>query len=218
MTDADVIVVGGGLAGLVATAELADAGRTVILIDQEPEQALGGQAFWSFGGLFLVNSPEQRRLRIKDSAELAMQDWLGTAGFDRPEDYWPRRWAEAYVDFAAGEKRFWLHAQGMRFFPVVGWAERGGYLATGHGNSVPRFHVTWGTGPGVLAPFIRRVRAAEERGLVTLKFRHQVDALTSTAGVVDGVRGSVLAPSGVERGRTSSREKVTSSYAPRRFS
>lgn len=208
MTDAYVIVVGGGLAGLVATAELADAGRTVILIDQEPEQALGGQAFWSFGGLFLVNSPEQRRLRIKDSAELAMQDWLGTAGFDRPEDYWPRRWAEAYVDFAAGEKRFWLHAQGMRFFPVVGWAERGGYLATGHGNSVPRFHVTWGTGPGVLAPFLRRVREAEERGLVTCKFRHQVDALTSTAGVMDGVRGSVLAPSGVERGRTSSREKV----------
>lgn len=208
MTDADVIVVGGGLAGLVATAELADAGRTVILIDQEPEQALGGQAFWSFGGLFLVDSPEQRRLRIKDSAELAMQDWLGAAGFDRPEDYWPRRWAEAYVDFAAGEKRFWLHAQGMRFFPVVGWAERGGYLATGHGNSVPRFHVTWGTGPGVLAPFLRRVRAAEERGLVTLRFRHQVDALTSTAGIVDGVRGSILAPSGVERGKTRSRDPI----------
>ncbi|HEV2888283.1 MAG TPA: FAD-binding dehydrogenase [Jatrophihabitans sp.] len=208
MTDADVIVIGAGLAGLVATAELADAGRRVILLDQEPEQSLGGQAFWSFGGLFLIDSAEQRRLRIHDSRELAMQDWLGTAGFDRPEDHWPRRWAEAYVDFAAGEKRSWLHAQGLRFFPIVGWAERGGYLATGHGNSVPRFHVTWGTGPGVLAPFLRRVRQAETDGLVTLRFRHRVDGLTSTAGTVDGVRGAVLEPSGVERGRPSSRVAV----------
>ncbi|MGI8667056.1 MAG: FAD-binding dehydrogenase, partial [Jatrophihabitans sp.] len=205
MTDADVIVIGAGLAGLVATAELADAGRSVILLEQEPEQSLGGQAFWSFGGLFLVNSPEQRRLRITDSAELALQDWLGTAGFDRDTDHWPRRWAEAYVDFAAGEKRPWLHAQGVRFFPVVGWAERGGYLATGHGNSVPRFHVTWGTGPGVIAPFVRRVRAAEAAGRVRLLFRHQVDELSLTGGVVDGVHGTVLEPSGVARGRPSSR-------------
>src|SRR6188768_3402445 len=158
--DADVIVVGGGLAGLVAAAEVADAGKRVIVVDQEPEQSLGGQAFWSLGGLFLVNSPEQRRLGIRDSHELALQDFLGSAGFDRDEDAWPRRWAEAYVDWAAGEKRAWLHAMGMRFFPVVGWAERGGYLADGPGNSVPRFHVTWGTGPGVLEPFIRRARLA----------------------------------------------------------
>jgi predicted oxidoreductase len=203
--DADVLVVGAGLAGLVAAAELSDAGRSVIVLDQEPEQSLGGQAFWSFGGLFLVNSPEQRRLRIKDSAELALQDWLGTAGFDREEDYWPRLWAEAYIDFAAGEKRPWLHAQGMRFFPVVGWAERGGQLATGQGNSVPRFHVTWGTGPGVLEPFVRRVRQAEADGLITFKFRHQVDELITSGGVVDGVRGSVLEPSAAARGTSSSR-------------
>src|SRR3954464_6086511 len=153
---ADVIVVGAGLAGLVATAELADAGRRVLLLDQEPEASLGGQAFWSFGGLFMVNTPEQRRLRVKDSQELALQDWLGPAGFGREEDAWPRRWAEAYVDFASGEKRAWLHAQGVRWFPNPGWAERGGYTATEHGNSVPRFHVTWGTGPGVLRPFVRR--------------------------------------------------------------
>jgi uncharacterized protein len=208
MTDADVIVVGAGLAGLVATAELADAGRRVILLDQEPEQSLGGQAFWSFGGLFLVNSAEQRRLRIRDSHELAWQDWLGTAGFDRAEDHWPRRWAQAYVDFAAGEKRAWLHAQGLRFFPVVAWAERGGYLATGHGNSVPRFHVTWGTGPGVMEPFERRVRAAAERGLVTFAFRHRVDGLTVTGGTVDGVHGAVLEASSVARGRPSSRTEV----------
>src|SRR3954451_15622788 len=190
--DADVIVVGAGLAGLVAAAELASAGRKVIVVDQEPEASLGGQAFWSFGGLFFVDSPEQRRMRIKDSAELALQDWMGTAGFDRAEDHWPRQWAEAYVDFAAGEKRSWLHDMGIRFFPIVGWAERGGYLATGHGNSVPRFHVTWGTGPGLLAPFVRRVREAEAAGRVRLLFRHRVDELTSTAGVLDGVRGTVL--------------------------
>jgi predicted oxidoreductase len=207
--DADVVVVGAGLAGLVATAELADAGRRVILLDQEPPQSLGGQAHWSFGGLFLVDSPEQRRLRIRDSPELAWQDGLGTAGFDRDEDAWPRRWAEAYVDFAAGEKRSWLHQQGMRFFPVVGWAERGGYLATGHGNSVPRFHITWGTGPGVVAPFARRVKEAADRGLVTMRFRHRVDELTATGGVVDGVRGTVLAPSEVTRGESSSRDAVS---------
>jgi predicted oxidoreductase len=206
--DADVIIIGAGLAGLTAAAELADAGRRVILLDQENEANLGGQAHWSFGGLFLVDSPEQRRMGIKDSRELALQDWAGTAGFDRPEDEWPRRWAEAYVDFAAGEKRSWLHAQGLRLFPVVGWAERGGYLATGPGNSVPRFHVTWGTGPGVVAPFERRVRAAVSRGLITLKFRHRVDELTVTAGAVDGVRGTLLEPTDVARGVGSSRVSV----------
>ncbi len=206
--NADVIIVGAGLAGLVAAAELADAGRRVIVLDQEPEQNLGGQAFWSFGGLFLVDSPEQRRLRIHDSHALAMQDWLGTAGFDRPEDFWPRRWAEEYVDFAAGEKRAWLREQGVRFFPVVGWAERGGYLATGHGNSVPRFHIVWGTGPGILEPFIRRVREAERRGRIELRFRHRVTELTTTAGAVDGVRGEVLEPSNAERAAPSSRKVV----------
>lgn len=206
--DADVIVVGAGLAGLVATAELADAGRRVILLDQEPEASLGGQAFWSLGGLFLVDSPEQRRMGIKDSRELALQDWMGTAGFDRAEDNWPRKWAEAYVDFAAGEKRSWLHAQGLRFFPLVGWAERGGYGAIGHGNSVPRFHVTWGTGPGVVAPFERRVREAAAQGLVAFAFRHRVDELTVTDGVVTGVKGVVLEPSTAVRGAASSRLEV----------
>ncbi|GGP83326.1 FAD-binding dehydrogenase [Saccharothrix coeruleofusca] len=203
--DADVIVVGAGLAGLVATSELVAAGRKVILVDQEPEASLGGQAFWSFGGLFLVNSPEQRRLRVKDSAELALQDWLGSAAFDRDVDAWPRKWAEAYVDFASGEKRAWLHALGVRWFPLVQWAERGGYLASGHGNSVPRFHVTWGTGPGLVEPFERRVREGVERGLVTLRFRHRVTSLLTTGGVVDGVAGDVLAADPAERGAPSSR-------------
>jgi predicted oxidoreductase len=207
-TDADVIVVGAGLAGLVATAELADAGKRVLLLEQEPAGSLGGQAFWSFGGLFLIDSPEQRRLRVKDSLELARQDWLGTAGFDREEDHWPRQWAEAYLQFAAGEKRAWLREQGVRFFPVVGWAERGGYTATGHGNSVPRFHITWGTGPGVLAPFARRVADAVDSGLVDVRSRHRVDGLVVTDGVVTGVRGAVLEASDAERGTASSRVEV----------
>ncbi|MGW0654335.1 FAD-binding dehydrogenase [Streptomyces umbrinus] len=203
--DADVIVIGAGLAGLAATAELVDAGRKVILLDQEPEQSIGGQAHWSFGGLFFVDSPEQRRMRIKDSHALALQDWMGTAGFDRQEDHWPRKWAEAYVDFAAGEKRSWLHKQGVRWFPVVGWAERGGYDANGHGNSVPRFHITWGTGPGLVAPFERRVRAGVARGLVQLKFRHRVTGLSRSAGAVDTVSGEVLEPSDILRGQASGR-------------
>lgn len=206
--DADVIVVGAGLAGLVATAELAARGRRVILLDQEPETSLGGQAWWSFGGLFLVNSPEQRRLGIRDSHELALADWLGSAGFDRPEDHWPRQWAHAYVDFASGEKRAWLSQLGVRFFPLVQWAERGGHLATGHGNSVPRFHITWGTGPGILEPFIRQVRQAEEQGLVQLRFRHRVSELLTSNGAVTGVSGEVLAPTSAQRGQPSSREPV----------
>jgi len=206
--DADVIVVGGGLAGLVATAEIADAGRKVLLLDQEPEASLGGQAFWSLGGLMFVDSPEQRRLRIKDSYELALQDWMGTAAFDRPEDEWPRKWAEAYVAFCTHEKRDWLHAQGMRWIPNPGWPERGGYHADGHGNSVPRFHITWGTGPGVVEPFERRVREAVAKGLVELRFRHRVDELTVTGGAVTGVSGKVLAPSSVQRGQSSDREEA----------
>jgi predicted oxidoreductase len=207
-TETDVVVVGAGLAGLVATAELADAGKRVILVDQEPEASLGGQAWWSFGGLFLVDSPEQRRLRVHDSLELARQDWFGTAGFDRDSDHWPRKWAEAYLQFAAGEKRSWLKEQGIGFFPVVGWAERGGYTATGPGNSVPRFHIVWGTGPAIVAPFARRVRAAVDAGLVQLRFRHRVSGLVVTDGTVTGVRGAVLEPSDVARGEASSRTEV----------
>ncbi len=203
----DVIVVGAGLAGLVAATETAERGFSVCVVDQEGEQNLGGQAFWSLGGLFFVDSPEQRRMRVRDSIDLARQDWFGSAGFDRPEDYWPRRWAEAYLDFAAGEKREWLHRMGMRWFPVVGWAERGGSLAHGHGNSVPRFHVTWGTGPGVLAPFVKKAKAMAATGRLTFRFRHRVDRLEVADGRVTGISGAVLAADPVQRGQESSREE-----------
>ncbi len=208
MADADAIVVGAGLAGLVAATELTGAGRRVVVVEQESRTNLGGQAFWSFGGLFFVDSPEQRRMGVKDSVELAWQDWLGTAGFDRPEDHWPGLWARAYVDFAAGEKRAWLHEQGMRWFPVVGWAERGDGHAGGHGNSVPRFHVTWGTGPGVVEPFVRKAIQAERDGLLTFAFRHRVDDLVIDGGAVTGVRGAVLATATESRGHPTNRDVV----------
>ncbi|MEL4373636.1 FAD-binding dehydrogenase [Brucella cytisi] len=208
MENADAIIIGAGLAGLVAAHELALAGRNVILLEQEGDNSIGGQAFWSLGGLFMVDSPEQRRLGIKDNIDLARQDWFGSAQFDRPEDRWPKRWAESYLEFAAGEMRPWLHGLGMRWFPVVGWAERGGAKADGHGNSVPRFHVTWGTGPAVVAPFERSLRAAISKGLITLKCRHRANSIATTGGRVSGVYGEVLVPSTVERGQSSSRDTI----------
>ena len=188
--DADLVMVGGGLSGLVVATEVAQRGKRVLLLEQEPY--LGGQAFWSFGGLFLVDSPEQRRLGVRDSVELAFQDWMGAAGYDREEDYWGRRFAEAYLEFAAGEKRAWLASLGVRFFPVVGWAERGGGLATGHGNSVPRFHIVWGTGPGLLAPFLRKVEALKAEGTLRVLLRHRVEEVLVEGGKAVGVAGVVL--------------------------
>ncbi len=211
MTDrADAIIIGAGLSGLVTAAELVEAGKRVVILDQESEAGMGGQAWWSFGGLFLVDSAEQRLMGVSDSHELARQDWFASAEFDRPEDDWAREWAEAYVAFAAGEKRAWLKEKGVSFFPVVGWAERGGYTATGHGNSVPRFHITWGTGPGLLEPFIKTVREGVERGLVELRFRHRVDSLLTKGRKVVGAAGAILAPDSAERGEPTNRDEVGS--------
>nr|WP_319947649.1 FAD-binding dehydrogenase [uncultured Shimia sp.] len=204
----DVIVIGAGLAGLVAAYEAAQRGRSVLLLDQEGEQSLGGQAFWSLGGLFMVDTPEQRRMGIKDSADLALSDWMGSAQFDRPEDANPRKVAQAYLEFAGGEMRSWLQAKGMRWFPVVGWAERGGEMAHGHGNSVPRFHVTWGTGPGVVAPFERLVRQAEAEGNICFGFRHRVSNLIVENNIVKGVAGDILADDPAARGVSTSRAVV----------
>jgi len=203
----DVAIVGAGLAGLVAACELIDAKKKVLLVDQEPENSIGGQAYWSFGGIFLVNSPEQRRLGIKDSKELAWQDWQGTAGFDRleDEDSWAYKWARAYVDFAAGEKYDWLKSKGIKFFPVVGWAERGGSLAGGHGNSVPRFHIVWGTGPGIVKPFVDKVKQAMKEGFIDFKPRHRVDEFVQQEGKIIGISGTVLAETFINRGEKSSR-------------
>lgn len=202
----DVVIIGGGLAGLVAACELIDRGRKVILLDQEPRNYLGGQAFWSLGGLFMIDTPEQRRMGIKDTYDLALQDWMGSAQFDREEDHWPREWAKAFLEFSAGEMRPWLHAQGMRWFPIVGWAERGGGMADGHGNSVPRFHITWGTGPGTMEPFANKVLEAEKAGKIELRFRHRVTDVIVEAGRVTGVSGDILAAANNERGQDTNRD------------
>jgi predicted oxidoreductase len=206
--DADVIVVGAGLAGLVAAHELTSRGRRVALVDQENAANLGGQAYWSFGGLFLVDSPEQRRLGIKDSFELAWSDWQGSAQFDRldDEDSWAVRWARAYVEFAAGEKRSWLEGHGITLLPTVGWAERGDLRADGHGNSVPRFHIAWGTGTGVVEPFAEYAKQAARTGLLTFHHRRRVDELVIEDGRARGVRGTVLADDDSPRGVASNRE------------
>ena len=207
-SSADVIIVGAGLAGLAAAAELGDRGKSVIIVDQEPESFLGGQAFWSLGGLFMIDTQQQRRMGIRDCADLARRDWLGSAQFDRPQDDWPRKWAEAYLDFASGEMQPWLKEMGMRWFPVVGWAERGGDTAEGHGNSVPRFHITWGTGPGVVAPFERRVREHIATGRVRLRCRHQVSHIIMQNGAAKGVSGEVLAEDSAARGQKTNRQEV----------
>lgn len=202
----DVVIIGGGLAGLVAAHELIDRGKSVTILDQEGRQNLGGQAFWSLGGLCMIDTPEQRRMRVKDSHALALNDWMGSAQFDRPEDHWPREWAKAYLDFAAGEMRSWLYGLGMRWFPIVGWAERGGSFADGHGNSIPRFHITWGTGPGVLKPFIDRALEAEKADKLKFGFRHRVTRLDITDGKVTGVAGDILAPDDAVRGAATNRD------------
>ena len=206
--ETDVLIIGGGLAGLVAACEAVERGRPVVLVDQEPRAGLGGQAFWSLGGLFMIDTPEQRRMGVKDSLELATIDWFGSAGFDREEDHWPKQWASAYLDFAAGEMRPWLYERGMRWFPIVGWAERGGGLAHGHGNSVPRFHLTWGTGEGIVEPFVNRALTYEKEGRITLLFRHRVTRLLGGAEGVTGAAGELLEESPVKRGEASSRVAI----------
>jgi len=208
--DADVIIVGAGLSGLTAAHELTSRGRKVALVEQENAANLGGQAYWSFGGLFFVDSPEQRRLGIKDSFDLAWHDWLGSAQFDRQqdEDSWALRWAKAYVEFAAGEKRSWLAGHCVSVLPTVGWAERGDLRADGHGNSVPRFHIAWGTGTGIVEPFVRYARQAADDGLLTFHHRHRVDDIIVTDGAATGVRGKILAPEESARGVKSNREEI----------
>lgn len=215
MTTYDAVIVGAGLAGLVAAGELVQAGRRVAHVDQENASNLGGQAYWSFGGLFLVDSPEQRRLGVRDSFDLAWSDWRGSAGWYRldgvlAQDVWAQRWGRAYVEFAAGEKRDWLRRHGVRLTPMVGWAERGDGRADGHGNSVPRFHVAWGTGAGVSGPFAARAMEAEKRGALSYHPRCRVDELIVEAGRVTGVSDARLAPDSAPRGAPSNRDAIGS--------
>lgn len=183
---AEIVVIGGGLAGMVAALELLDAGKSVVLLDRAPRDRFGGLARWSFGGIFFVDSPEQRRNGIKDSVDLAMRDWVRYGELD-PNDVWPYRWAEAYVNRCTEEVRGWLTERDVSIFRAVNWTERGYFVP---GNSVPRFHIVWGTGEGVVLPLIPRLEEYEKTGKLHLHFNHRVESLTQEAGTVVGCEGT----------------------------
>src|SRR5947199_1737630 len=170
---ADVIVIGGGIAGLVATLELLEHGRDVLLIDRCKPEEVGGLAREAFGGMFMADTSEQRRSNIPDSVELALEDWMRMADFDE-SDEWPRRWAEQYVARARDEVGGWLKSHGVWFFPVVNWAERGVY---GDGNSVPRFHLCWGCGQGMVDGVWGAIEKHPRRAKLEVRFRTLVTKL-----------------------------------------
>jgi predicted oxidoreductase len=178
------VVVGAGIAGLVTALELIDHGRSVILLDRCHPHELGGLAREAFGGMFMVDTPQQRRSGIEDSVELALEDWLRMADFE-PEDEWPRRWAEEYVARSRDDVGGWLRGHGVWFFPVVNWAERGVY---GDGNSVPRFHLTWGCGQGLVDGVWAAIERHPRRSALDLRFRTRVTELVTDDGAVTGCR------------------------------
>src|SRR5918911_2192068 len=179
---ADVVVIGAGIAGLVAALELLNNGRAVTLLDRCEPQEVGGLAREAFGGMFMVDSPQQRRSGIEDSYELALDDWLRIAGFDE-DDVWPRRWAEQYVARAREDVGKWLTEQGVWFFPVVNWAERGMYS---DGNSVPRFHLTWGCGQGLIDAVWGRLQDHPRKGDLDVRFNTRVTELVEEDGRITG--------------------------------
>ncbi|MBA4505412.1 FAD-binding dehydrogenase [Corynebacterium sanguinis] len=207
-TDTPVIIVGTGLAGLVAGFEASKAGRHVIFVDQESRENLGGQAFWSLGGLFMVGSPEQKMMRVNDFEDLAWMDWENSADYDASDnDKWPRQWGREFVRFAAHDMHSYLKNLGLRVLPTIGWAERGSGDASGHGNSVPRFHVTWGTGPEVVRVFREPLLEAEKQGKVEFRFRHRVDDVIVESGRAVGVTGIVLDDDPAVRGAASNKQE-----------
>ena len=179
---ADVVVIGAGIAGLVATLELLDRGRDVLLLDRCRAEEVGGLAREAFGGMFMVDTPEQRRSGIEDSPELALDDWMRMAGFEEGDE-WPRRWAEQYVKRARDEVGGWLKQHGVTFFPVVNWAERGVH---GDGNSVPRFHLTWGCGKALVDEIWGSIQAHARRTALEVRFGALVTGLVEDAGRVAG--------------------------------
>lgn len=181
-TAADVLVIGGGLAGLVVALECLEAGQSVIVVDRDTPERLGGLARWAFGGMALVDTPLQRRMRIPDSPERALADWLrfGELG---PDEVWPRRWAAYYVEHCRAEVYDWLIALGLKFMPAVNWVERGHW---GEGNSVPRYHILWGTARALTLRLIEALRRAGSGGRLTLLSGHRVLALETAAGALRG--------------------------------
>lgn len=190
----DVVVVGGGLAGIVAALEALRAGLTVTVVDRDTPERLGGLALWAFGGMALVGTPLQARMKIPDTPERALADWLRFGELD-PADGWSRAWARHYVERSRAEVYDWLTGEGVRFLPAVNWVERGRF---GEGNSVPRYHIAWGTARGVVRRLVALMQQAGEGGRLCVLHRHRVVALERDAGrvagafAVDETRGTEL--------------------------
>ena len=178
----DVLVVGGGLAGIVTALECLRAGQHVTLVDRDTPERLGGLALWAFGGMALVGTPLQTRMKIADTPERALQDWVrfGELG---EADVWPRRWAEYYVQHSRAQVYDWLRAHGLKFMPAVNWVERGLY---GGGNSVPRYHVVWGTSRELTRCMIAAMKGADPGGRLQVLSRHRVTNLERTGGALSG--------------------------------
>jgi uncharacterized protein len=181
----DVLIIGGGIAGLATALDLLDGDHTVMLVDRDEATNIGGLARESFGGMFFVDSPEQRRQGIRDSVDLAWRDWCSFAEFG-PDDVWPRGWAQAYVQRATTDVRGWVRRLGVTFLPVVNWVERGEFQP---GNSVPRFHVAWGTGKGIADAVIVALRGHAHAGRLTFRFNCRAERLTLQGGHVVGAEG-----------------------------
>jgi predicted oxidoreductase len=181
----DVLIIGGGIAGITVALELLDGGKSVLLLDRDEESAVGGLARESFGGMFFVDSPEQRRQGIRDSKALAWRDWQSFAEFS-PDDRWPRAWAEAYVERATADVHDWVRRFGVSFLPVVNWVERGEFVP---GNSVPRFHIAWGTGKGLAEALIAALHTHPNARRLTWRFNQRVEQLTMRAGRISGAAG-----------------------------
>ncbi|MBV9564779.1 MAG: FAD-binding dehydrogenase, partial [Bradyrhizobium sp.] len=181
----DVVIVGGGIAGITTALDLLEGGKRVALVDRDDRSAFGGLARESFGGMFFVDSPEQRRFRVRDSADLALRDWLSFAEFG-PDDHWPRAWAEAYVNRCTADVYRWVRRFGVSFLPVVNWVERGEFRP---GNSVPRFHIAWGAGKGIFDALFAGLQRHPHIDHLTIRFDARVERLVRQGGRIAGVEG-----------------------------
>jgi len=185
----DVVIVGAGIAGLVAAHECLEKGKSVTIIDRHAEEHVGGLARTAFGGMALVGTPIQKRMGVRDTPELALSDWQSFAEFSG-DDNWPKLWAESYVEQSAERVFHWLREKGMRFMPAVNWVERGNY---GPGNSVPRYHIMWGTGLGLVERFVELIEAHPNAGKIRFVFGCRVDDLIEDGGRIAGCRGMIEA-------------------------
>ncbi len=188
-TESDILIIGAGIAGLVAAHECLEHGRSVTLVERHDETRVGGLARWAFGGMALVGTPLQKRLGVRDTPELALSDWHSFAEF-ADSDVWPMRWAEAYVEQSAERVFHWLRDKGLRFMPAVNWVERGDFVP---GNSVPRYHILWGTGLGLVERFVELLAAHPHRDRLRYVFGCRVDGLIEEGGRIVGCHGEIEA-------------------------